>query len=208
MFDEKKCLIVQSDMSIIADVHSSAYEDARDEISKFAELYKSPEHIHIYNITPISLWNAASLGLNIEDIKEIFSKYCKYEVSPTLINQIKSYLSKYGIVQINRVNGSLENDDLILTINDKYALTELLNIKNISKYLVKELEHNKFLINVKDRGSIKQNLIDLGYPVEDKAGYTEGDRLELTKKRITNKGKEFKLRAYQKQAADFFYCNG
>ncbi len=200
----EKNLIVQSDMTILADVHTDSYKQIRDEISKFAELYKSPEHMHIYKITPISLWNAASLGLNINDIIVIFDKYSKYPVSKNLIKQIDTYISKYGIVELNQG----DNEHLLLKINDEMSLSEVSNIKNISKFFVEKVFDNVFKINLKDRGSIKQKLIDLGYPVKDIAGYVEGDRIDISKREITTNDKEFTVREYQKEAADFYYSDG
>lgn len=200
----EKSLIIQSDMTILADVHNPHYKIIRDDISKFSELYKSPEHIHIYKITPISLWNAAALGMTLESIKEMFDKYSKYPVSQSLIHQINEYLSKYGVVQFERH----DEDEILLTINEEFALQEIRTLKSIAKYINKEITSNKFIIDIKDRGTVKQKLIDIGYPVRDLAGYREGDKIDIKKKSITESNKEFKIRPYQKEAADFFYCDG
>ncbi len=204
MADNEKCLIVQSDMTILSEVHNPIYKVVRDEISKFAELYKSPEHIHIYKITPISLWNAASLGVTLEDIIKVFDNYSKYPVSKTLINQIESYISKFGCVQINRKDDNF----LILKINDNFSLREIVSQGSISKYFVEKISENQFVIKVQDRGTIKQKLIDIGYPVKDIAGYIEGNQLNIEKRTITKSRKEFIVREYQKESAEFFYCNG
>ncbi len=201
---DNKNLIVQSDMTILADVHHKSYKKIRDEISKFAELYKSPEHIHIYKITSISLWNAASMGLSIDDIIDVFNKYSKYPVSKNLIKQIDSYISKYGIVELNVG----DNNHLMLKINDEMSKSEIVNIKNIYKHFTEQILDNVFKINIKDRGTIKQKLIDIGYPVKDIAGYYEGDEIDIDKRNITLSGKRFHVRLYQKEASDFFYMNG
>lgn len=203
--NDKKCLIIQSDMTILAEVHSPGYSEARNEISKFAELHKSPEHIHNYRITPISLWNAASLGLKIENIVSIFDKYSKYSVSSSVINQIEDYMNKFGIVEFNKTSNP---NKLSVTINDKMSLIEINSIKSITKYFVEEVRENQFIFDLKDRGTLKQKLIDIGYPVKDIAGFKEGEKLEIKKRETTKGGKDFIIRDYQKEAAEFFYCEG
>lgn len=203
-YNNNKSIIVQSDMTILVDVHIPNYKYVREEISKFAELYKSPEHIHIYKITPISLWNASSNGLKIDEIKKVFNTYSKYPVSPILIKDIENYLGKYGIVQLEYYNDT----NLILSINDTSSVREIIHIKNVTKHFVEQLSDNKFLIKNYDRGTIKQKLIDLGYPIKDIAGFIEGDVFEITKRNITVKGENFLVRDYQKEATDFFHLNG
>ena len=55
-------LIVQGDRTILLEVDNPLHAEARDTIAPFAELEKSPEHIHTYRLTPLSLWNAAAAG--------------------------------------------------------------------------------------------------------------------------------------------------
>ena len=52
-------LIVQADRSLLLEVNNPRFGECRDRLAAFAELRKSPEHIHFYGITPLSLWNAA-----------------------------------------------------------------------------------------------------------------------------------------------------
>ncbi|HEO64486.1 MAG TPA: helicase, partial [Spirochaetes bacterium] len=78
MADQNNPLIVQSDLTLFLEVHHDRYEEIRDKLSLFTELLKSPEHIHTYRITPISLWNAASSGLSKDDIFEILTRYAKF----------------------------------------------------------------------------------------------------------------------------------
>ena len=61
-------LIVQSDKTVLLEVENPLYEECRDQLARFAELVKSPEHVHTYRITPLSLWNAAAAGLTAEQI--------------------------------------------------------------------------------------------------------------------------------------------
>jgi DNA excision repair protein ERCC-3 len=59
-YNPQNPIIVQGDKSVLLEVNSALYQEARDILSRFAELEKSPEYIHTYRISPLSLWNAAS----------------------------------------------------------------------------------------------------------------------------------------------------
>jgi len=61
-------MIVQGDLSVLLDVHAPRFEEAREALGTFALLEKSPEHLHTYRITPLSLWNAAAAGLGPGDV--------------------------------------------------------------------------------------------------------------------------------------------
>ena len=61
-------LIVQSDLTVLVDVSAPRYPDARDALARFAELVKSPEHIHTYRVSPLSIWNACAAGVAIEEV--------------------------------------------------------------------------------------------------------------------------------------------
>ena len=46
-------LIVQGDRSLLMDVHAPLAEECRNALIPFAELEKSPEHLHTYRLTPL-----------------------------------------------------------------------------------------------------------------------------------------------------------
>src|SRR5947209_4981201 len=99
-FDPTAPIIVQSDKSILVEVNNPRYEEARDELAAFAELEKSPEHIHTYRITPLSLWNAASAGLSAAEIVESLNRLGKYDLPENVRRDIEEYVSRYGRVQL------------------------------------------------------------------------------------------------------------
>lgn len=196
-------IIIQSDKTLLLEVNNDLYEEVRDQISRFAELEKSPEYIHTYKISPLSLWNAASSGMTSEKIIEVLENYSKYAVPQNVIKDIEHNIQKYGKIKLIR-----EDNKLILTCEDRYLMTEILNYKSMDKYILEEVDEHKVIVNDLMRGSIKQFLIKLGYPIEDLAGYIEGTKFETTLRKNTLQGKELKIRDYQREAAEIFYAAG
>src|SRR5918997_6754465 len=89
-------LIVQSDFSVLADIHAPDYEAVRPLLARFAELERSPEHIHFYKITPLSLWNAAAAGLTLEEIVDVLGRYSRFTLPSNVVADIADYLGRYG----------------------------------------------------------------------------------------------------------------
>jgi len=197
-------LMIQSDMTVLLEVNHPKYEEIRDVLSAFAELEKSPEHIHTYRISPLSLWNAASAGLEMEEIVDIVEKYSKFDVAPNVIREIESLFRRFGILQMEQ-----GNDELRLVSTDPYVLKEVLQYKSMQSYIREWLDDTTVSIDPLHRGSLKQELMLLGYPVKDLAGYAEGAKLEIALRDSTAiGGKPFALRDYQRKAADSFYAGG
>lgn len=197
-------LIVQGDGTILLDVSARDFEEIRNFMLVFAELLKSPEYIHTYRITLVSLWNAASLNYTSQSIIDFLKKYTSYEIPKNIIKQIKTSIEKYGKVKIIK-----EDEKYYLISDDRDIIDEILHYKAVVKYIKKEIDDNKIEIDPIYRGHIKLALINIGYPVQDLAGYKEGEeyRFNLREKLISS-GENFVLRDYQKNSADAFYANG
>ncbi|MBN1500448.1 MAG: DEAD/DEAH box helicase [Spirochaetes bacterium] len=198
-----KPAIIQSDNTILLEVNNSSYEEARDALSPFAELEKSPEHIHTYRITELSLWNAAASGLNYSDIKTKLLKYSRYEIPDNVLIFINEQMKRYGLIKLIKSDGNF-----ILQSTDKLLLNEIVRNKSIEKYITEYLPSGDILIKPLYRGHIKQALIKSGFPVEDLAGYEEGDPLEISQRKLMLSGREFALRDYQQSAVNAFYRGG
>jgi DNA excision repair protein ERCC-3 len=194
----EKSLIVQGDGSLLLDVHSASYDEARAAISPFAELEKSPEHIHTYRMSPLSLWNAASAGLDARAILEALSLHSRYGVPENITVHISETLSRYGKIRLLAAAPSGGNV-LKLEISEPAIEAEIRSNKRLAKYL--RLEAGGIFIALTDRGTIKQELIRAGYPVEDEAPLSEGEPLPFAFRNITALGREFSVRNYQKEAA-------
>lgn len=203
MYNPDNPIIVQSDKSILVEVNNLMYEKVRDEISKFAELVKSPEHIHTYRISPLSLWNAASSGMSIKEIKDFLEEFSKYELPQNVIKDIEDNIGKYGKIKLISEDG-----ELILFSEDKYLIKEILSNKGLLKFIIGSRNEDRLIIDHMSRGEIKHNLIKIGFPVEDLAGYVDGKYFEINLKPITSTGHNLNLRDYQREACDIFYANG
>lgn len=201
---EAKPVIVQSDRSILLETDGPNFEDARDAIASFAELVKSPEHIHTYRITALSLWNAAAAGMNAEQIIDNLGAFSRYEIPQNILHEIEDTVSRYGRLKLYK----LENGELVLECDDRLLVTELLNNKNVQPYAQGAEDGHRIFVKPGDRGNIKNALIKVGFPVEDLAGYVEGAPLKFDLRETTIGGKDFGLRKYQRESIDAFYMRG
>ncbi|MCX7919749.1 MAG: DEAD/DEAH box helicase [bacterium] len=199
----EKPIIIQSDRTILLEVDNPQYELARDELIRFAELVKSPEHIHTYRLTPLSLWNAAAAGYTANQILERLAQYSRYEIPANVARDIIEFSERYGKLKLMNVNGQLA-----ICSADPYLIQEIWHQKSVQPFVTKLLDKNTILTKPQFRGHIKQALIKLGFPVEDLAGYITGDPLKISLKKTTQTGKPFTLRHYQQEAVDIFYANG
>jgi len=196
-------LIVQGDKTILLEVANPRYPPARDALARFAELEKSPEYIHTYRITPLSLWNAASSGLKAEDVVGALGEYAKYALPANVVRDITEYMGRYGQVKLVR-----EGPNLVLVGDDPILIVEIMRHKKIQPYIVSQISPTRLLVNPAFRGHLKQALVHIGYPAEDLAGYVDGDALPIHLLAATAGGQPFGLRAYQREAAEVFHAGG
>ena len=106
-YNPQNPIIVQGDKSVLLEVNNPLYQEARDILSRFAELEKSPEYIHTYRISPLSLWNAASAGLAAEAIVAGLARYSKYPLPGNVEVDIREYIGRYGRVRIEKLKQGL-----------------------------------------------------------------------------------------------------
>ncbi|MDH5721247.1 MAG: DEAD/DEAH box helicase [Spirochaetia bacterium] len=204
MDTDSKPLIVQSDKTLLLEVDHPLFEEARDSIAHFAELEKSPEYLHTYRITPLSLWNAAASKFKSEKIIDILYKYSKYPVPQIVNSMIATQISRYGKLKLERD----ENKSLVLTSKEENYIKEISRNKKVQPFI--EGPKNSKTLYVKEdfRGHIKQALIKLGFPVEDLAGYDAGNAYKFNLKKSTPDGMPFHIRDYQLDAIKAFYASG
>jgi len=196
-------LIVQSDRSILLEVDHPQHAEARDALAQFAELEKSPEHIHTYRLSPLSLWNAAAGGMSGQEILELLTRYSKYDIPSNIAVDIREYISRYGRIKLIR-----EGDALLLTSSDAALMAEIIHHKRTQPYILHQLNSHTIQVDASRRGHIKQALIHIGFPAEDLAGYTDGFPLSIKLRSTTFQGKEFEPRKYQYAASAAFYAGG
>ena len=196
-------IIVQSDRTILLEVDHPLHSEARDALVQFAELEKSPEYIHTYRLSPLSLWNAASGGMDADTILTALSSYSKHPLPTNVVTEIREYIGRYGRLKLIR-NG----DMLLLTSDDPTLIVEVIHHKRTQPYVLQQLDRNTLLVEGSRRGHIKQALIHMGFPAEDLAGYSDGSPLPMKLRSETLQGLPFAPRAYQTAAAGAFYAGG
>jgi DNA excision repair protein ERCC-3 len=187
-------LIVQSDKTALLEIDHPDATDARHDLSIFAELERAPEHIHTYRITKLGLWNARAAGHDSEFVTDVLEKYSKYPIPPAVTKDISDLMSRYGKLQIERD----EDNRLLLLSEDKAVLAEVGRQKKI-KELITEPTVGGFVLAEWARGSVKQELLKIGWPAEDLAGYASGEPMGIDL--VTD---DWSLRDYQRQAVDRF----
>ncbi|MEZ5574164.1 MAG: DEAD/DEAH box helicase [Candidatus Competibacteraceae bacterium] len=198
-------LIVQSDQTVLLEVHSPRAEAARDAIAPFAELIKSPEHVHTYRITPLSIWNARATGLDTGAMIATLREYAKYSVPEGVAQEIEALGRRYGLAVIERDEAGL---GLVLRVADPPLAELLARDRKVAPLLGERLAERVFRVRLGVRGLLKQALVAIGYPADDLAGYNEGQELPLRLRERSGDGEPFLVRDYQRAAAAAFHQDG
>jgi DNA excision repair protein ERCC-3 len=230
-------LIIQSDRTLLLDVHAPLANDCRNDLIPFAELEKSPEHLHTYRLTPLSLWNATSAGFTPEDAIKVLEKYARYDVPQSVVFWIQETAGRFGKLKIvpgpkmqvplkptevfseetTYTGQMIEEQFLYLVASSKPIFLEISANPNLKKYIspceydesvenacVELTEDEKkycFLLKLTDRGTIKQELLKILWPVKDEVQLEDGEPLNFSLKETTSDGKKLEIRNYQKEAA-------
>ena len=189
----EKVLLVQDDLTILLQTNFPNFSSIRDAIIKFAEIQQSPDSLYIFKITNLSIWNAAALGISESSIYETLKNYSTNDIPKNVLDQIHTWFNVYGLVKLVKYNEEL----LTLQIQDTKIKDIILKEKTLKPFL-----QENFLIKNVYRGEIKLQLMRLGFPVEDQAGFTEGTKLNI------DLNKEIKIREYQLDASKAVYEAG
>jgi DNA excision repair protein ERCC-3 len=192
-------LIVQSDKTLLLDIDHADSVECRRAIAPFAELERSPEHIHTYRLTNLGLWNARAAGHDAEQVIDTLIKYSRYAVPHSILVDVAETMSRYGRLRLEAdpVHG------LILVTTDSAVLEEVIRAKKIAPLLGVRIDAETIVVHPSQRGAIKQSLLRLGWPAEDFAGYVDGQAHE-----IALKEDGWKIRPYQELAAEGFWHGG
>ena len=193
-------LIVQSDQTLLLELDHPHAEECRGEIAAFAELERSPEHVHTYRMTPLGLWNARAAGLDAGSVCASLQRWSRFAVPDSLLAQVAETIGRYGRLV-------LEDDPrhgLVLRTTDRPVLEEAVRAKTIEPLLGPRIDLDTVTVYREHRGRLKQALIKLGWPAEDRAGYVDGSPHTIA----LHEDASFTLRAYQRNAADAFAASG
>jgi DNA excision repair protein ERCC-3 len=195
-------LIVQSDKTLLLEVDHEQAAECRKAIAPFAELERSPEHVHTYRLTPLGLWNARAAGHDAEQVVDTLLKFSRYAVPHALLVDVAETMARYGRLRLEKhpVHG------LVLVSTDRPVLEEVLRAKRIQGMLGNRVDGpdgDTVVVHASERGNLKQALLKLGWPAEDFAGYVDGEAhpIDLDQE-------DWTLRAYQREAAESFWHGG
>jgi DNA excision repair protein ERCC-3 len=192
-------LIVQSDKTLLLEIDHALAEECRRDIAPFAELERSPEHIHTYRVTPLALWNARAAGHDAEQVIDALLRYSRYPVPHALLVDVADTMDRYGRLRLlqHPVHG------LVLETTDVPVLEEVVRHKKVQPLIGGRVDEHTIKVHPSERGSLKQVLLKVGWPAEDLAGYVDGEHHDIA---LREEG--WSLRPYQKEAAEGFRHGG
>lgn len=199
MPDRDKPLLIQSDRTILLDLACPDAENARLDIIPFSELIKSPEHMHTYSLSALSLWNAISAGLSADEIVARLKKWSRYDIDQRVLFFIEDTANRYGNFILTEDES--DNQRLLLKVNKKLFFLQLSSSALAKKYLKAEGD-NTFSLSRLERGKIKVELIKMGFPVDDRIPLNKGEHVDM------NLISTFTARDYQETAVNSFLGNG
>ena len=194
-------LIVQSDNTMLLEVDHPLADEARQAIAPFAELERAPEHIHSYRITPLALWNARAAGHDAEQVVDTLVRYSRFPIPQSLLIGIAETMERYGRLQLIKHPAH----GLVLESNDSAVLAEILRHRKIAPLLGNRIDADTVTVHPSERGRLKQELIKVGWPAEDLAGYVDGESHPME---LSQKEGEWAPRDYQEWAADAAWAGG
>jgi DNA excision repair protein ERCC-3 len=192
-------LIVQSDKTLLLEVDHPSAQQARAAIAPFAELERSPEHVHTYRLTPLGLWNARAAGHDAEQVVDALVRFSRYPVPHALLVDVADTMDRYGRLQLTKHPAH----GLVLVSLDRAVLEEVIRNKKIAPMLGARIEQDVVLVHPSERGRLKQALLKIGWPAEDLAGYVNGEAHPIA---LRQDG--WQLRDYQSDAAEMFWQGG
>ena len=164
-------LIVQSDKTLLLEVDHPDALACRMAIAPFAELERSPEHVHTYRLTPLGLWNARAAGHDAEGVVDALLRSpatrCRTRCWSTWPRR---WTGTAGCSwSTTRTHG------LVLRALDRMVLIEVAKSKKLAGMLGDKIDDDTIAVHPSERGRLKQALLKLGWPAEDLAGYVDGE---------------------------------
>ncbi|WP_035012260.1 DNA repair helicase XPB [Corynebacterium jeikeium] len=194
-------LIVQSDKTVLLEIDHEQAQEARTALAPFAELERAPEHVHTYRITPLALWNARAAGHDAEQVMDVLETYSRFPVPQPLLIDIADTMDRYGRLKLIKHPAH----GLVLETTDRAVLTEIRRHKKIKPMLGAEIDEDSIVVHPSERGRLKQELLKVGWPAEDLAGYVDGEAHPIE---LSQEHEEWQLRDYQEMAAGSFWEGG
>ena len=186
-------LIVQSDKTVLLEIDHALADEARAALAPFAELERAPEHVHTYRITPLAVWNARAAGHDAEQLVDVLERYSRFPVPHPLLIDVVETMSRYGRVKLHKHPAH----GLILESAEPAIIAEITRHKKIAPMLGATIDDTSVVVHPSERGRLKQELLKVGWPAEDLAGYVDGEAHPIALEET-----DWSLRDYQRFAAD------
>ncbi len=200
-------VIVQGDGKVLLETRHARYESARDFIARFAELEASPEHLHTYRISPLSLWNAASSGMGRDEVVDGLRDLSKFDIPKNVLESVTETIERYGLVQL--VPHPDKPAELIRLKFSTAYVAKTASKTAVAKELLVPDGRRHWAIHQGHRGIFKQRMLAEGWPIEDLAGFVPGAPLPIRlRTRMKKSGGAFAVRPYQVQAASRWWMAG
>ena len=194
-------LIVQSDKTVLLEIDHPKAQEARNALAPFAELERAPEHVHTYRITPLALWNARAAGHDAEQVVHVLEEYSRFPVPQPLLIDIAETMDRYGRLTLVKHPAH----GLVLESRDPAVLAEIQRHRKIKPMLGEQIDADTVIVHPSERGRLKQELLKVGWPAEDEAGYVDGEAHPID---LSMEHEDWELRDYQQLAADSFWEGG
>ncbi|MDK6302063.1 DEAD/DEAH box helicase [Corynebacterium sp. UMB9976] len=194
-------LIVQSDKTVLLEIDHPKAQEARNALAPFAELERAPEHVHTYRITPLALWNARAAGHDAEQVVHVLEEYSRFPVPQPLLIDIAETMDRYGRLTLVKHPAH----GLVLESRDAAVLAEIQRHRKIKPMLGEQIDADTVIVHPSERGRLKQELLKVGWPAEDEAGYVDGEAHPID---LSTEHEDWELRDYQQLAADSFWEGG
>jgi DNA excision repair protein ERCC-3 len=200
-------LVVQSDHTLLLEVDHALAEDCRQAILPFADLLKSPEHVHTYRVSPFSLWNASASGLDAPQVLKRLARFSRYPLPLNLVHEIETQMGRYGKVEL--LPGET-GAHIVLSVPDARCATDVFTDPRLQRFLDGSANGDPLRRRISSalRGEIKVALTQIGYPARDLVGFEEGAALDLELRETTRSGLAFTIRGYQSESIEAFYQGG
>lgn len=201
-----KPLVVQSDHTVLLEVDHPLAAEAREALLPFADLLKSPEHVHTYRVSALSLWNASASGLTADEVLERLAQYSRYPLPPNLMQEIRLQMGRYGLVELRPGGG----DEILVVVTDPKSANDVFLDPKIRPFLEGGANGDPATrrVHVGMRGEIKVALTEAGFPARDLVGFAPGESLDIRLREACLSGRPFGLRGYQRAAVEAFHRDG
>ncbi|WP_178022875.1 DNA repair helicase XPB [uncultured Paenibacillus sp.] len=203
--NETGACIVQRDLTVLLEKEHPGFETARERLSHYAELVKSPAYYHTYRITPLTLWHGASCGIDADRVLEELASMARYGLPSGAAEDIRRWMGRYGQFKLRPVPGLPDQLELEYSGAEEAGFLKQTAGKLAMPAGTWSLRSDRHLrLSAAWRGYLKQELARLGYPVLDEAGYHQGRTLEFALRQELAEGRPFRLRPYQQEAVAAF----